>query len=1364
MSLLDLQAFLQERIQVFDPNIDVGPGSDADTKIIQPLLRRLGPDPFSVDVRAFIMDRLNQEFPDLPTTDGDGITDLLIKPAELLLDPVVRENSRIRNILSFRDPSTLTLDEAQALGANFFVDRDSGDFSRGKVRVYYTSPQGQKITPANVCTSRSGLGYFPVGIQSISVDEMLFNTEGSLFYFDISVVAEKAGDQYNLDAGEITSISGLSSSVKVTNKVRFRGGVQADDTATYMGQIKQSITERSLVTTRGIATQLTNAFPEMTRLSVVGFNDPEMQRDVLEAESVGPIAAAGTHGLSLFDGLNGAKSRRFSYDNVLDPDVDFTTLMGPPGSKPVGWVVTLHGSFLNGGVPPVQDVPVATVIDAVTLDLGSQVIPNGLSGLSWELRKAVLTLSTIPGGIIFPDSPNGTVAVPDNQVHIGGCTDIHVRGTVLDQASLNITTLSDDEPLLSGYQASSPPVLGGGVSLGDLSLLGNYAVGDDTYQALANAYANVDQFEILSGPGAGIYRVLSVTQVAGSSPILSLLPVPPAFSSKERWRLVDQIHVDLVAPKETRVSGQDLQTIQGVLQVTTTSATRFPDFGVTAGDTLLIESGPDAGEFPIEEVTPFPDFTILVLSAAPRFTKSNLSYKIFRPSTSDTLNQPMVRVSSVELLDQNGQPVGSTVPYARPLGAYSTAFSHPGRGLKFDIEDALLGLVGVTIPDAGVAVSGKILVISVYVPDTAHPPALRLLTVTVTFTGSDPLVLSDIIEQINTAAAAALSVASFVLAVNAGSRLGILGNITPLGAAIVGDVNPSTSAIPALFDLNEDGSIPYLTSFMVRSKEFDNDSSFFTTKLLPPFDIEYDVLQTLDGAQIGFFTVDYLFPYPGVSPSGVPTGMTHPNAVKLSTTLVPQGAAHVQFGSRSFGRARLFFLDPTTFQVGPGTRFVTTTANGAQIGFIPDPATSAQIVPSLPSGQKPLDGSTAPNSTALSSSSTDFVAEDVQIGDVVTIDYVPIVGSVVLADPVAGLAFQTLVFSIAGSPDIALTFSRDNLTLASTDVSRQGVADEINSGVGQQIATIDGISNKLVLAPTASMTIRKSGTANTLLGFSTTQDTNNAAKHAGIYEVTLVGQHALSISPATPNDGVTEGKEQFVITRPGVQRIGTTTMSQNPGPAGLYFADVELISEGTGDVYNIDADALLVPEGYRSDGYYLTTKDSDLTFSAAEDITMIFSKTINEVGTDDSLEDATTLIGQNIRVNYEYSALAGQIQNFVTSDAERVVNESPLTRHLIPYYVRFDLTYSGGPQPADVQPAVDTLIQALFPNQQLQVSDIQAIFTRRGTTSISNPLTLYGVVYNVDRTVTLEKSEDRLNLGRLAAFIPDRVTLTRTLT
>lgn len=1380
MSIVDLQAFLQERIQAFDPTIDVGPGSDADNDIVQPVLRRLGPDPFSVDVRAFIMDRLNQEYPDMATSDGDAVTDMLVKPSELLLDPVVRENARVRNNLSFRDPTTLTLDEADSLGANFFVSRQTGKFAGGTVRVYFSAPQSASVNASNYCTSRSGLGYFPTANQSISVDEMLFNVEGNNYYFDITVVAEQAGDQYNIDAGEIVSIAGLNSAVKVANKVRFSNGIQAEDAPTYIARVQQSITERSLVTKRGIVTQLTQNFPEMTRLNVVGFNDPEMQRDIVEADSIGPIKAAGVYGFATPDGNNGALTSWFTYDNTAghDANYDFTQLIGPPGGVVTGWYLTLHGSFL--GAPPVQDIKIVSVVSPLVLELASEIIPLAQTGMTWELRNSILTLSKIPGGILFPNGPNGTVTVPDDTIHIGGCTDIHVRGTVLDTNSMTINVLSDDEPLLSGFQALSqslgPDV--GKIILQDLILGVNYNVGDATYNALANAYSRVDQLQVLTGVGAGVYRILNVVQAASLPPVLTVLPTPVPFSPV-RWRLVDEINVDLLEPKETFITGSDLETVQGSFQVTTASAVDFLSFGVAANDTLRVDTGPDAGDFTIQQVTPFPNFTVLVLNRQMNFTRSNLQYSIFRPASSDTLSQPMVRIDSIQLLDQNGQPVGSDIPYALPIGAFSTAFAHPGKGLKFDIEDALLGIIGIDLGSpAGANVSG--LVLQLFIPDTGLGPQ------TITFTGSNPVPLDGaggILAQIN----GAFNTAGYpgVVAIDAGNRLGILGNIGPDGAYVTGGTGGG-SAIPPLFGfITGTSNIPYLSSFMVRAPEFDNNANFFID-MSPPFDVEYDVLQTLDGAQIGFFTVDYLYPWFNgrtsldQDPSAiVPAGLTHPNALWMNTSLVPQTARHVQFGARSIGRARLYFLAPTTTQINSTaqivgvsggvdvfqdtpTVFTATLSSGVVLRFFGDPAESAQILPPLPGGVKPEDGQTTAAGTTLMSLSQDFVANDVQIGDELIIDYIPITGSIALADPVVGLGFTTFIFSIGGSPDITLTFNRDNLSLAPTSVSRQGVADEINSAAGVTIASINA-TNNLEIVSTAAFVIRKSGTSNSILGFSTVTDTNNASANANTYTVTgVTDSNHLTFTPATPNN---ESNEQFTINRTGVQRVGTTSMSANVGPTGLYYCDVELVSEGTGDIYDIDEDTSLVVTSIQSDGYYLTTSDSNLTFSPAEDIELHISKTINEVGTSDSLANATALLGQNIQINYEYSSLTSSINNFVLSDQERVVNESPLARHLIPYFVRFDLNYSGGPTPSSVQPTVETLIQALFPDQQLQVSDIQAILTRQGATSITNPLTLFGVIYNLDRSISLEMSQDRLNAtGRLAAFIPDVINLLQSLT
>jgi hypothetical protein len=51
--------------------------------------------------------------------------------------------------------------------------------------------------------------------------------------------------------------------------------------------------------------------------------------------------------------------------------------------------------------------------------------------------------------------------------------------------------------------------------------------------------------------------------------------------------------------------------------------------------------------------------------------------------------------------------------------------------------------------------------------------------------------------------------------------------------------------------------------------------------------------------------------------------------------------------------------------------------------------------------------------------------------------------------------------------------------------------------------------------------------------------------------------------------------------------------------------------------------------------------------------------------------------------------------------------------------------------------------------------------TNRGADSVDNTVDVMAVVHNIDRTVWMEWSTDRINSGRLAAFFPDITRFTR---
>lgn len=1360
MAVRDTEAFVRQRAALFDSNLDVDAGSPFDVQVIQPLVRRLGQDPFTVDLTTFINDRVTQAFPDLATTEGDALTDLLNKPASILWDPIVREIRRTQRSMSFRDPATLTLDEADALGANLFSERRKGDISRGVGRMLFSSPQNISISPVNFFTSRGGLHFFPVEIQSIRTQEMLLNvTAEGLYYFDVNLIAEKAGVSYNIGPNELVSVANVPAAVRVQNTRRFGFGENEETAVQFVGRVRQSLSERSLVTLRGIAAKILDNFPDVNRLNVVGFNDPEMQRDVITGGGLGDIVAGGVAGVALADGENRAFTRRF-----YTAEADFLSLIL---GNDTAFVLTVFGA--TGGVILVKDFPIRRVLGANEVDLVDQEMILGSTGLRWTLRKRELTLSGIPGGILFPDSQNGTVNIPDGSVHIGGAYDTHVRGTDFEESTLAIDSITDDEPLLQGpgfYFA-----FGGGFNalLNDYKLNVDFEENDEIYRIFTSAEIFNYTLQVLEGVDAGNYRILAVGFQSGLPTLLTLDPPPTNPSSGPfRWRLFDQINIDLVEPKETRIEDDDLRTVQGASIVDTVAGTNFNDFGVSEDDVLRILGGPDAGDYAITAPPLGPSFDKLQLDTTLSSSQSNLDYIIFRANPAGGVIRPLVRVTSIELLDSSSQPLGSTIPYARPVDVQSRAFQNPARGIKHDFRDAVLGLVSQR-QALWTSVDGLTLLF--LVEGTVW---------TVTFPGATGTSLSNVVSAISSAMLSFIGVPEFAVQVSS-DRFGIRpvkGGVTLVGG----------TAYTSLFGLNSASLQSPISTFDIRSQDALDEGGFASLDPLIDLVSRIDVVQVLDGVNAGFYEAPYTvdrnlsFAYPGV-PGDSDALFVAPQE-RLQSGFAPEVTRRVQIGARSLGSVRVFFLEPTSFEVDPDSRFTLATETG-DLRFLPDPTLSYQRIPAQPGGTIPTDGSSTSATSDFTAPSQDFVRSAIQPGDKLVIENIPIEGTAVLPDPVPGCVNKTFIFSLDGGPDRTLTFIRNDVSLATDEVGRQSVIDQINAAAGETICSLTA-GNTIRFETERTLVVRWTGTANGPAGpfpgillqvagtspvqWFTTDDQTNESPHAGTYNIATVGSGGVSnltvdkVFPSASPFSSPLTEQTFRVLRQGLQRITTTAMAENQAEASLYYFDVELVSEGAGDGYNIDSDLQLTVEGYRSDGYYLTTDDSNLTFSASEPLKMVLSRTILEEGVDDDPVNATQLSNQNIQVTYERSPLVEDVQNYLSSEVERVVCSSPLSRHLIPVFVRFDMVYVGGSRESVVVPEVEQYIRDLYPVDALESSDVQKLALDRGATSIDNPLDLIGIVHYTDRTVYTVRSQNSITAGRLSAFIPDVLNITRNTT
>jgi len=1425
MGTVDLRQYVQDRLLAYDPTIDLSEGSPAQVQIVDPIVRRFTPDPFEMNIDAYIDALLTQQFPDYNFREGSGIRDLLVKPATLLMDPVSREVQLIKQGQSLSQPDLLASTEADALVANLFVSRSTGGLSAGSVRAYFATPMPIGIGVGNIGFTGDGLRFIPTSLQSISAEAMIFNQDGNLYYFDINYVAEAPGTQYNVDKGAIIGITNLNAAVRVTNLEKFENGLDEESTDELIDKAETGITERSLVTARGVSSRLRNQFSDLKHLQIVGFNDSEMERDVVTGGDLGPALLSGNDGYTEDSGDGSGVTRYFKSRYVEFTDLfsttgavenyylsssqmhrgtdaavvisDFThvyvasltftdedvgrtfAMIGTTDPANTGYfrivaIVGPHEVKLDlGSAPwvgvyetgmtwmferPNSDLLIESVVGTHELKLvAGNELDIDTDSLIWSVRKKEITISDIPGGIIFTEDES--ISIQSDEIHIGGCSDFFVRGVSVDEETLDLTAISGESSVTKGTGLSADTTL-------------SHFVRHEGKNFVTAGVKVGHSLIIEDGINAGTYTLLRVGEKPSAAPgaATEYLQVDPPITSTEsglRYRVVDTIDIDLVEPKTIRGEGTDGQVIQLSTVMTTAAAIDFLALGIEVGDILEFLTGANKGEYTIKQIGGVGNRD-LTLDRQFMTTETNVSWKVYSRHTG--LDLPLVRVSSIEMLDSSSQPTGDGIPLADPVDARSTSFSNAGRGVKVSTRDARTGIIGTVDLTAGGVFPLGTCVLQVSLNGAAAVP--------ITLTGAASI--SELLNLINVACPNIAGTITYdsktYLTLRSSDRwiqVQAGADNAEVGLDVLGEDNRQIKSAGVITDWT---------------------SAAYDLKAIE------DVVSITTGDNIGFL---YLVAMAS-SPNRLLAVLFDEETGRVRF-LQPNVGVSMSVGSRSYGKARVYFLEPVSFQVKGGWRpslknstdypanqaigasiprdeeavaFFTAVVNGATLRFMPDPELDYQIVPSpegsVPNNLDTTNGNPLIISDALPAgdlgknsrdSVLNFLKREVRVGDVVELTYQPIQGTAdlnsldYLPDPPT-LAGETLIISIDGAPARTFSFS-DQLT----DPSK--VAEEINKFFGSTIAYIETVATDKYLRLEADFEIvlYGSGTANTDLGLPTS-DTNNraAAAVAGNYAVTVLGNPSdltqsdrLTVSP-TPT--ANSQAQHFKVWRPGMQRLHSTAMN-NQTENGLYYMDVELLSEGSGDQWNLDAGVLLVLEGYESEGYRLVVADANLSYSTQEQVKLLLSRRLLLVGSSDRPDEATLLSGQNTQLNYDRSSLTAQIQSFASSELERVLTASIVVRHLQPHYLNFTLNYRGGSDSPVVEQDIFDYLNGLTPDERVEVSEIQDRASRRSADYVENPIELVAVAHAADRSISVDRSEDYVTKGRLATFFPGEVVVTR---
>jgi hypothetical protein len=536
-----------------------------------------------------------------------------------------------------------------------------------------------------------------------------------------------------------------------------------------------------------------------------------------------------------------------------------------------------------------------------------------------------------------------------------------------------------------------------------------------------------------------------------------------------------------------------------------------------------------------------------------------------------------------------------------------------------------------------------------------------------------------------------------------------------------------------------------------------------------------DIINILTGDNSGYYTV--ATGGVGGSVAGAANGLADYELLTTEDLAWDDATMRYAVGEPSYGSFRVYFKDPVSFKVTYEDTLIEVTSSGVSRRFRPDPEVRRQL---LPSGATTLVFATTAASdqvTMTDHDTTDSVyseLHDLQVGDKVEVTYAPITASLDLGSSSHATSNGTLLFDLGqGSERVRFT----------DDLTADEIADEINTQLSRDIAVIydDGGAKYLRIDSSQEVTLEdNSADTNdaTATVFGTTPVTNNPwlsavpafagqtisndAPNKGLWYISALSADTIDLEDSAgtalgSGPYTTYAADGFyaVVTRLGEQRISATDMEDQQDAVGLYYFDVECISEGHGDSWNISAELKGTVTGYTSQGWSLTVADERYSYSKAEEVSLNMTPWALIAGETDDPANESALAGASYQLSYERSALAENVQTLVESTQERVQVQNPLVRSLLPVFVRAVFNYAEGPSEADVRSDLSEVILDVAPDERLEVSDMVNELTRQGATHVELPVELVGLSHQEDRTIVVERSEDALIADRLSAFLPD---------
>jgi len=237
---------------------------------------------------------------------GGVLRDFVVTAMSLIFAYFRREADLVRQrqslLLLGEDEGADVDDAVDEILSNWFIKRKTGRRSRGVVTVYLSDAVDVTVRNNDVFYKTSNLGFVTDSEDDIAygTDDLVPVTDATgavtEYALRVPVVAADLGAEYDIEAGTFVNFTRFSPYVtRVENQSKFSGGANKESTEEMLDRAPTAISIRDLNSARSIDATLKEEFTDVDDVSVFGYGDPEMIRDLIVEVATGLRIHAGGH-------------------------------------------------------------------------------------------------------------------------------------------------------------------------------------------------------------------------------------------------------------------------------------------------------------------------------------------------------------------------------------------------------------------------------------------------------------------------------------------------------------------------------------------------------------------------------------------------------------------------------------------------------------------------------------------------------------------------------------------------------------------------------------------------------------------------------------------------------------------------------------------------------------------------------------------------------------------------------------------------------------------------------------------------------------------------------------------------------------